>query len=153
MSATYLVTAPTFHRKRLFQNQRFGEVLTEILMQCRQQYDFLLHDYVIMPDHVHLLLTADADADIAGIVRSFRLTFTDQLMREFGYHGEIWSNEVSQRSIETAEDFAAVARHIHSNPVRGGFCEHEREYGMSSRSSRWVLDPAPEALRPALQSA
>lgn len=153
MSATYLITAPTFHRKRVFQNQRFGEVLAELLMHCRRQYDFLLHDYVIMPDHVHLLLTAAADADIATIVKGFELAFSDELERQYGYSGKLWGDEVSQRKIETAEEYAEAARHIYSNPVRGGFCDREGEYRMSSRSSRWVLDPLPGSMRPALQSA
>jgi putative transposase len=153
MSATYLITAPTFHRKRVFQNQRFGEVLTQILMRCREQQHFLLHDYVIMPDHAHLLLTTSADAEPGSIVKRFQQAVVDELFRDFGYSGEIWGAALSERRIDSPERYAEAARQIHSNPVRGGFCDREGEYRMSSRASRWVLDPLPESLRPTLQSA
>ncbi len=153
MPSTYLVTAPTFHRKRIFQNERYGEALTEILMRGRQAADLLLHDYVIMPDHVHLLVTAKSQADVLSAVNSLRQSFVEELKREFGYSGEIWDAVVREREIGNAQEYADAVRHIHSNPVRVGFCETPAAYRMSSRSSRWILDPLPENLRPSLQSA
>lgn len=153
MSATFLVTAPTFHRKRLFQNERYGEALTEILMRCRQEHDLLLHDYVIMPDHVHLLVTGKTNSEALEGVRSLQKTFAENLRREFGYNGEVWETKFREGEIHSATEYAEAARHIHSNPVRVGFCEKPAEYRMSSRSSRWILDPVPESLRLSLRTA
>lgn len=147
MSATHFLTLPTFHRKRIFQNERFGEVLTEVLMESRQRFEVLLHDYVIMPDHVHLLLTAGGEA-AATVVSGVQRKFADEITRQYGYSGEVWEPEFRDQQVKTAKDCAECTKHIHSNPVRVGFCDKPGQYRMSSTASRWVLDPLPEALRP-----
>ncbi len=153
MSSTFLITAPTFHRKRVFQNERYGEALTEILMRCRQESRLLLHDYVLMPDHMHLLVTGKGNVDVVGAVSELQKAFVDVVRREFGYSGEVWDANLIAHEIHDSKEYVAAARHIHSNPVRVGFCDDEVEYRLSSKSSRWVLDPLPEHLRSALQTA
>ncbi len=153
MPATFFITAPTFHHKRLFQNERFGEALTEILMRCRKQYDLLLHDYVIMPDHVHLLVTIRGNTDVASMMRGLQNALTDRLAAEFGYNGNIWETDFEQRTMHSAQEYDEAVQHIHSNPVRLGFCEKPAEYRLSARSSRWILDPLPEPLSEELQTA
>jgi len=149
MSATHFITIPTFHRKRIFQNQRYGELLTETLMHLRQEFKVLLHDYVIMPDHVHLLLTTYGAVDATTVVRTLQTRFANELTNQFGYSGELWEPAIRDHQVLNADDCTACVRQIHSNPVRGGFCEKPTEYQMSSPSSRWVLDPLPDPLREA----
>jgi REP-associated tyrosine transposase len=145
MSATHFITLPTFHRKRIFQNERFGEVLTEVLMHSRRQFDILLHDYVIMPDHAHLLLTGEVP--VAQLINALQKEFAKEIALQFGYAGEVWESQFDDQEIKSAKDCAECAKHIHSNPVRVGFCDKPGEYRMSSTGSRWLLDPLPEALR------
>jgi putative transposase len=147
MSATHFITLPTFHRKRIFQNERFGEVLTEVLMHGRRHLEILLHDYVIMPDHVHLLLTTRDDVPAAPLVDALQKKFAKEIALQFGYSGEVWESQFKDQKIKSPQDCVECAKHIHSNPVRVGFCDKPGEYRMSSTGSRWVLDPLPEALR------
>jgi putative transposase len=147
MPATHFITAPTFHRKRVFQNELFGEALTVALMHWRQQNALLLHDYVIMPDHVHLLITAPDNLDVSAAVHELLHGFAEDLSRQYGYGGRVWEPQFRDREVHNAEECAECVRMIHSNPVRVGFCDQPGEYRMSSRSSRWMLDPTPEFLR------
>jgi putative transposase len=152
MSATHFITAPTFHRKRVFQNELFGEVLTEALMRWRHEQALLLHDYVIMPDHVHLLITVQDKTDVTAAVQSLQHGLAEELSRQYGYGGKVWEPHFRDLEVHDAEECAECVRQIHSNPVRVGFCDKPGEYRMSSRSSRWMLDPLPE-WRTARQSA
>jgi putative transposase len=149
MSATHFVTALTFHRKRLFQNERFGDLLTEVLMRWRQERSIALHDYVIMPDHLHVLFTGPEKANSADLFAEMQRCFASELGSQFGYNGEVWESHFRDRAVESAEDTASCVKMIHSNPVRVGFCETPGEYRMSSKASRWVLDPLPKQLRDA----
>jgi putative transposase len=147
MSETHFITIPTFHRKRLFQNQRFGDLLAETLMQCCKQQKILLHDYVIMPDHVHLLITIQQGTTVADVVHLVQSGLEEELSRQYGYAGEVWAHPYRDQPLEHAEECAAAVRFIQSNPVRLGFCQQAREYAMSSKASRWMLDPLPEPLK------
>ena len=149
MSATHFITAPTFHHKRIFQNELYGELLTEVLMRWRQQAGVQVHDYVVMSDHVHLLVTMRKTVEAAAVLRQLKDCFTQELRARYGYQGELWDASFGDQLVETAEQSEECTRHIHSNPVRVGYCDAPGEYRMSSRSSRWVLDPLPERLRAA----
>ena len=147
MSATHFVTAPTFHRKRLFQNQKYGDLLTETLMGFRENHAVQIHDYVIMPDHVHVLFTTYGDLPADEAIQQLQRRFAEEVAREFGYDGEVWETSFHNDKVTTAEECSRCVKKIHSNPVRNGFCEKPGEYRMSSKSSRWVLDPLPQNLR------
>jgi putative transposase len=58
---TFFVTTQTHMRKRLFQNDGNAALLIDVLRSSVRASRFTLHDFVIMPDHVHLLLTTSAE--------------------------------------------------------------------------------------------
>jgi putative transposase len=147
MPFTQFVTALTFHRKRLFHNELYGDLLTDVLMRWRQQSSVALHDYVIMPDHLHVLFTVANGSQRAAAIADLQAAFAEELSSQFGYNGEIWDNDIRVREVTDASDAADCVRLIHSNPVRVGFCSTPAEYRMSSKASYWVLDPVPEHLR------
>jgi putative transposase len=63
---TYFVTSATFGRRRLFQVAVNAELFLETLQHCRRDGHYKLHAFVVMPDHIHLLLTPARDGDRAG---------------------------------------------------------------------------------------
>lgn len=147
MPVTHFITAPTFHHKRLFQNELYGDLLTDVLMRWRQEYSVALHDYVIMPDHLHLLITSADEAKFAAAFTHLQQVFSRELNSQYGYNGEVWNRAVRDRVLEDAADAKECVKKIHSNPVRGGYCANPGQYRMSSKSSHWTLDPLPEHLR------
>ncbi|MGH9376107.1 MAG: transposase [Terriglobia bacterium] len=56
-ACTYFVTAKTWQNRALFQIPEVAEVVVKRLFTCRDQGAYLLHEFVVMPDHFHLLLT------------------------------------------------------------------------------------------------
>ena len=54
---THAVTTVTSQRRALFQRTANAELLQQLLFRYRDQGRYQLHGFVIMPDHVHLLLT------------------------------------------------------------------------------------------------
>src|SRR5271168_4388574 len=61
-TGTYFVTSATFNRRRLFQVAANAELFLDTLQQYRRQGHYKLHAFVVMPDHIHLLLTPQAVA-------------------------------------------------------------------------------------------
>ena len=52
---TYFITACTFQKQQLLQSDRMANLLLDVMFHYRQQQKYLLHEFVIMPDHFHLL--------------------------------------------------------------------------------------------------
>jgi REP element-mobilizing transposase RayT len=61
---TFFVSSTTAGRRALLQSDRMVQVLVDFLAENRQKRGFLLHDFVIMPNHFHLLLTPAADISL-----------------------------------------------------------------------------------------
>jgi putative transposase len=59
-TGTFFVTSATFQRRRLFQVTANAELFLETLQQYRREGHYKLHAFVVMPDHIHLLLTPKA---------------------------------------------------------------------------------------------
>jgi putative transposase len=55
--STYFVTANVLNKKSLFQVEKIARLFIEVLMDHRRQKKYLLHEFVVMPDHFHLILT------------------------------------------------------------------------------------------------
>jgi putative transposase len=56
-AGTYFVTSATFNRRRLFQVAAKADLFLEVLQNYRREGHYKLHAFVVMPDHIHLLLT------------------------------------------------------------------------------------------------
>ena len=60
----FFVTTVTAHRQPIFRREATARLLIEILAHYRDERKFLLHEFVIMPDHVHALLTPAAEISV-----------------------------------------------------------------------------------------
>jgi putative transposase len=54
---TYFITAVTFRKNSLFQSDRMADLFVQVLLSYRSEHKYLLHEFVLMPDHFHLLIT------------------------------------------------------------------------------------------------
>src|SRR6266702_3985947 len=55
--SVYFITASTFQKRRLFQSERMAQLFIEVLLHYRRQGKYLLHEFVLMPDHFHVPIT------------------------------------------------------------------------------------------------
>jgi putative transposase len=55
--STYFVTANVLQRKSLFQVEKIARLFIEVLLDYRLQKKYQLHEFVVMPEHIHLILT------------------------------------------------------------------------------------------------
>ena len=69
---TYFVTFSTFQRRRFFVVESYAKLFLKTLYGYRRQGRFTLHAFVLMPDHVHLLLTPAADVTLERAMQSIK---------------------------------------------------------------------------------
>jgi putative transposase len=142
---TYFITAGTIDKRQLLQSNRSANLLIEVLYHYRGKY--LLHEFVIMPDHFHLLITP------AGITleRSLQLIkggFSFRFNREIGGTKEIWQNSFYDRRVRDSAEYARFRHYIHQNPVKRGLVTTSAAYDFSSANPKFELDEVPQGLKP-----
>jgi len=125
---TLFATTKTHMGQRLLQSDRNVELLIDVLRSCVAEKKFCLHDFVIMPDHLHLLLTVDGKITIEKAMQLIKGRFSYRLKKEFGYLGEVWQHGFSESRADQAEAFAAYQKYIADNPVKAGLVESPEQY-------------------------
>ncbi len=142
---TYFVTSDTWERRALFQNEAWARLFFRNLLAHRDDA-YLLHEFVLMPDHFHLLITPSIALERAA--QLIKGGFSYQAKKELGSNAEIWRRGFSDHRIRNSEDYHKHVHYIHLNPVKRGLCQGPCEYKYSSAYPGWKLDPIPQGLKP-----
>ena len=144
---TYFVTSNSAGRKPFFRHERWANLFVEVLLGYRP-YKFLLHDFVVMPDHFHVLITPKESLERA--VQFIKGGFSFRAKRELSWSGDIWIAGFSDHRIRDVEDFEVHRRYIAKNPVEARLAEREGAYPYCSANGRFILDAFPRGLKPGL---
>ena len=139
---TYLVTAVTAQRRRLFQVTANAELFRETLLDYRSQGRFLLHAYVVMPDHFHALITPADEVSLEKGMQFIKGGFSFRLKSK----RDVWMRSFNESQISTKEKFEGCVRYIEENPVRAGLVESAETYLFSS-AGRGGVDAMPGHFR------
>jgi putative transposase len=136
---TYFVTFLTWQRKRLFVVEPYVRLFLKTLYGYRRQGRFLLHAFVLMPEHVHLLLTPATGVTLERAMQLVKGGYSRTFGLEFR-RGEVWQRGFTDHRIRDAEDLRAHRDYIHQNPVKRGLVEAAREYRYCSAFPGFKLD-------------
>ncbi|MDB4978837.1 MAG: hypothetical protein JWM56_1023 [Candidatus Peribacteria bacterium] len=130
-----LVTTNTWHKQPFFLDPAFAREAIETLYRVRQMRPFLLHGFVMMPDHCHLLIHIPQPERLSLMLNIFKsgVTHNVGLMRlwQAGFYVTYPGNS------------AIALQYIHANPVKKQLVDHPSEYLWSSASGLWTTDPLP----------
>jgi putative transposase len=129
-SGIYFVTASTFQRRELFRKEPMARLFVDVLFHYRDKKNYLLHEFVLMPDHFHLLLSPSLSLE-----RSLQLIkggFSYRAKREVQQSGEIWQPSYYDRRVREIEDYNNFKYYIRRNPVERGLAETPEHYRYSS---------------------
>ncbi len=88
--------------------------------------------WVIMPNHIHILLKPKADNSLSDIVHSIK-SFTAQKANEMlNRRGKFWQEDYFDRYIRDSKHFVSVLNYIENNPVKAGLCKTKSDWEFSS---------------------
>lgn len=144
--STYFITSATCCKRSLFQTDRMASLLLDVLSHYRNQGNYSLHEFVIMPDHFHLLLTPCESLERA--LQLIKGGFSYRARKELAFPGEVWEHSFHDRRVRDLAEYGRLCQYIHLNPVRRGLVQQPEQYAYSSASPVNWLDPAPQRLKP-----
>jgi putative transposase len=124
----FFATSKTSMGRRLLQSERNAGLLIDVLRSLVAEKSFRLHDFVIMPDHVHLLLTVGEGMTVEKAMQLVKGRFSYRLSHEFGYKGEVWQRGFSEVQITDDASFSRHRNYIAQNPVKAGLVDCPERY-------------------------
>jgi len=143
----YFVSTQTDGRKPFFRHERWARLMLSTL----NHYDgtgYKLHAYVIMPDHLHLLITPFESVEKS--VQLIKGGFSFRAKRELQWNGEIWQPGFTDHRIRDEEDWMRHLEYIRQNPIDAKLVEdvvlyefmgyHSREFPQGLKPADFVAD-------------
>src|SRR5579863_2672821 len=126
---SHFVTFCCYHRRRLLTTDESRQTFESALERVRRSFWLQVYGYVIMPEHVHLLLSEPEKDTLADALKSLKQGVSRRLI---GDAEHFWQKRYYDFNIRNYTQFVEKLRYIHRNPVKAGLCERPEDWEWSS---------------------
>ncbi len=109
--STYFVTANVLERKRLLQVEKIARLFIEVLLHYRAEKKYLLHEFVVMPDHIHLIITPTG-ITLERAVQFVKGGFSFQVNNGLKLKREFWQPSFVDRRIRDSIEYQKFQDYI-----------------------------------------
>jgi putative transposase len=125
---TFFATSKTSLGRQLLQTEAAAELLMDVLRSYTLSGKFKVHEFVIMPDHFHVLISLDSDTSIERAMQLIKGGYSFRYNKELGLTGEIWQRGFSEVRVLDRKSYLAHKSYIDGNPVKAGLAVSAEEY-------------------------
>ena len=125
---TFFATTKTSQGRPLLQSERNAILMIDVLRSYVAAGKFRLHDFVVMPNHVHLLMTVGGGMTVEKAMQFIKGGFSYRLTKEYGYRGEVWQRGFSETRVESRQSFRQHRDYIAANPVNAGLVDSPEKF-------------------------
>jgi putative transposase len=123
----FFVTIATHERRPIFQISRVAELFIDTLRHYRTRGYFKLHAFLVMPDHVHLLITPETDP-LNQTIALIQNGFAHRLASKY----TLWETGFTAHPIRNLRDLETIRTYLHQTPVRAKLTTTPELYPYSS---------------------
>ncbi|MCE5198804.1 MAG: transposase [Armatimonadota bacterium] len=138
----------------LFVSSKYCDMIVQSLAYCRAKRELLVHGYVIMPTHVHAIVSANDSADLSSILRDSRKYTAREIVNQLKEDGNVlydwvfrdaarkdgrpegsyrvWQAGFHPETLESEKFVLQKLEYMHNNPLRKGLIEKQEHWRYSS---------------------
>jgi len=129
-NAFVYLTICTIERLHIFLNQDLAKATVDLLIDKALIYKISLFAFCLMPDHLHLLISAGERVSVIDFVQRFK-SLSTKLAWNHGLTGRIWQKSFYDRFLRKDEQISETINYIFNNPVRKDLVSNWAEYPYS----------------------
>ena len=126
-----LITTVTHERIPYFKNDTLAREAIEQIYRVQERRPFFLYGFVVMPDHVHMLLNVPGPETVSNILRLYKMGLSFQTGIS-----PLWQKRFDSR---IAGNIPGAQQYIHMNPVHARICKIPESYPWSSACGKWDI--------------
>jgi putative transposase len=129
--ALYHILVRGNQRQDIFLEDQDRREYLKRLERYKKEQDFFLYAYVLMKNHIHLLIGTPA-ANLSKIMQGINLTYTQYFNKKYGTVGHLFQGRYKSFLCDREGYLLSLVRYIHLNPVRAKQVKDPEEYPWSS---------------------
>lgn len=120
------------NRQVIFAAEADYQFFRDALIEAANQHGLMIHAYVWMTNHIHLLATPLFEHSISKVFQSVGRKYVQYFNFTYKRSGTLWEGRYRATVVDSERYLLTVMRYIELNPVRAGMCQHPAEYTWSS---------------------
>ena len=121
------------NRQDVFEDEEDFRKYIDLLLRYKEKYHFKLYHYVMMTNHVHLVIEpSEGGGDLSEIMKGINLTYALYYKRKYNHTGHFWQDRYKSIIISNDEYLLACGSYVELNPVRAKMVEDPKDYRWSS---------------------
>jgi putative transposase len=148
IGSTYFVTTKAAQSIAVFQVREIAEIVIAKLLHYRMAGAYQLHEFVLMPNHLHLLVTPAGSISLEKAMQLIKGGSSHEIHQQRGSRMEVWQAGFHEATIRDTADYLSRVRYIQMNPVAAGLVARAEDWPWGSASGQFALDPIPQGLKP-----
>ena len=126
--ALHFITFSCFHRLPFLRAPGPKDTVEAVLEQVRTRHQARVYAYVLMPEHIHLLINEPPSILLAQFLKALKQATSHKLK---GDREQFWQDRYFDRNIHGEAARSEVIRYIHRNPVKRGLVASAEQYRWS----------------------
>lgn len=124
------------NRQDIFKDDKDYEKFISTIKKYKEKFDFKLYHYVLMRNHVHLVLEpSEKGGSLAQIMKGINLSYAQSFKGRYRHFGHFWQDRYKSILISKDDYLLACGSYVELNPVRAGVVEDPMHYKWSSYSA------------------
>ncbi len=121
------------NRQDVFKEEKDYKRYIEILQRYKEKYKFKLYHYVLMTNHVHLVIeTIHGGGNLSDIMKGVNLSYAQYYKNRYRHTGHFWQDRYKSIIISKDDYLLACRGYVELNPVRAKAVEDPKDYRWSS---------------------
>lgn len=121
------------NRQDVFEDYNDFKRYLDLLLRYKEKYQFKLYHYVLMTNHVHLVIEPSGDGgSLSEIMKGINLAYAQHYKRKYRHTGHFWQDRYKSIIISKDEYLIACGSYVELNPVRAKMAEDPKDYQWSS---------------------
>lgn len=120
------------NRQACFFNATDYQFYLKTVFACAARYDVAIHAYVLMTNHVHLLLTPTEKYGVSRMIQLLGAKYVRNINLIHQRTGSLWEGRYKSSLVDSDQYCLACYRYIELNPVRAAMCDAPEDYRWSS---------------------
>jgi len=121
--------------------------MVDMLAHYREKGIYSLHAFVVMPEHIHVLLTPASEVSLERAIQHVKGGSARDIGAQLSMQFPVWQRGYTDHRIRDERDFGEHVRYIEQNPLKRRLALAASEYPWSSATGKYALDTMPEVLR------
>jgi putative transposase len=142
--SSYFVTTRCAQGRDVFRIPEIAQILIATMLHYRDTNAYLLHEFVAMPNQLHVLITPGQAVSLEKAVQLIKGGSSFHISKQRGHKMEIWQQGFHDWTIRDLGDWQTKAEYMRMNPVRAQLADKPEDWLFSSATAKFALDPPPE---------